>query len=214
MRLLATLGILLCALSLSPARAQLADRAEDVHPLLPGSAAPDAEVRLVDGSRTAFRQVLDGKPSLVVFYRGGWCPYCSVQLSELRKLVPDLDALGFQLIAVSPDRPEALAASLKELQLDYRLVSDADAGLMQAFGIGFVVDQATREKYLEYQIDLAKASGAEHYGLPVPSVFVIDAAGTIQFGYSNPDYRTRLPERLVRAALEASAKGEFGKPVK
>ena len=214
MRLYLCLTLLFCALGMSPAHAQLAERAEDVHPLLPGSAAPDAEVRQVDGSALSFRELLDGKPSLVVFYRGGWCPYCSTQLSELRKLVPDLDGLGFQLIAVSPDRPEALSASLEELQLEYRLVSDASSELMQAFGIGFVVDEATRAKYLEYKIDLARASGAEHYGLPVPSVFVINAAGVIEFGYSNPDYRTRLPERLLRAALEASAKGEFGKPVR
>jgi peroxiredoxin len=194
--------------------AQFADRAEDVHPLLPGSAAPSAEVQRLDGSAVDFQTVLNGKPTLLVFYRGGWCPYCNVQLSALRTLVPDLDTLGFQLIAVSPDRPEELGRSLDELELEYQLVSDASAELMQSFGIAFQVDEATRAKYREYNIDLAKASGHDHYALPVPSVFVIDGNGVIQFGYSNPDYRTRVPERLIRAAMEATTAGEFGRSVR
>jgi peroxiredoxin len=194
--------------------AQFADRAEDVHPLLPGSAAPSAEVQRLDGSAVDFQTVLNGKPTLLVFYRGGWCPYCNVQLSALRTLVPDLDTLGFQLIAVSPDRPEELGRSLDELELEYQLVSDASAELMQSFGIAFQVDEATRARYREYNIDLAKASGHDHYALPVPSVFVIDGNGVIQFGYSNPDYRTRVPERLIRAAMEATQAGEFGKSVR
>ncbi len=205
------LGLLLLS---PPLLAQLAERAEDVHPLLPGSEAPSAEVQRLDGSAVDFRRLLEGKPTLLVFYRGGWCPYCNVQLSALRVLVPDLDTLGFQLIAVSPDRPEELGRSLDELELEYQLLSDAGAELMQSFGIAFQVDEATRAKYLEYNIDLAKASGHDHYALPVPSVFVIDGNGVIQFGYSNPDYRTRVPERLIRAAMEATTAGEFGKSVR
>ena len=214
MRLWSRLFLSAALLLPSTLLAQFADRAEDVHPLLPGSAAPSAEVQRLDGSAVDFKTVLNGKPTLLVFYRGGWCPYCNVQLSALRTLVPDLDTLGFQLIAVSPDRPEELGRSLDELELEYQLVSDASAELMQSFGIAFQVDEATRARYREYNIDLAKASGHDHYALPVPSVFVIDGNGVIQFGYSNPDYRTRVPERLIRAAMEATQAGEFGKSVR
>ena len=79
----------------------------------------------------------------------------------------------------------------------------------------FVVDAATREKYQGYGIDLAAASGGEtHYALPVPSVFAIDAKGVIQFAYANPDYRTRVPERVVRAAVDAIAANEAGRAIK
>ena len=72
----------------------------------------------------------------------------------------------------------------------------------------------TIEKYKTYNIDLEQASGHDHHALPVPSVFVIDAAGVVQFGYSNPDYRTRVPERIVRAAVEAVEAGDTGKSVR
>ncbi len=204
--------LLLLALVTPGAEAAFANDPKEIRVLPAGIAAPDAAVRRIDGEKTRLSALLAGKPTLLVFYRGGWCPYCNLQLSELRKLKPMLAEHGFQLLAISPDAPAQLQKSLDEHQLDYTLASDSSSALIQAFGIGFQVDAGTRAKYKEYGIDLEAASGGEkHHALPVPSVFVIDAAGTIQFAYSNPDYRTRVPERLVRAAIEAVAAGEAGK---
>lgn len=202
--------------STSAARAAgFAASAEDIRVLPAGITAPDAALSEVDGSPTRLSAVLAGKPTLLVFYRGGWCPYCSLQLSELRTLLPDLAAKGFQLVAVSPDAPAQLRRTLDQEDLDYRLVSDSRAELMRAFGIGFVVDAATRAKYAGYGIDLQAANGGEdHHALPVPSVFAIDAKGVIQFAYAHPDYRTRVPERLVRAAVDAIVEREAGRPLK
>jgi peroxiredoxin len=213
---LARSALMLFLLMLTPlANAALATQPNDVRVLPAGIAAPDAALRDIDGKATTLTKLLGGKPTLLVFYRGGWCPFCNLQLSELRKLKPLLTENGFQLLAVSPDAPEELQKSIDKHALDYTLASDSSSALMQAFGIGFKLDAATLEKYKEYGIDLEVASGGEkHHALPVPSVFVIDAKGIIQFAYSNPDYRTRVPERLVCAAVEAVALGEAGKPMK
>lgn len=207
-------ALLSLAIWLPAAHAQIADSAQAVRPILVGSAVPAVELTELSGLPTTLAKVIGGKPSVLVFYRGGWCPYCNLQLSELRKLGPDLQQHGFQLIAISPDRPEALSKTLESGDIDFTLVSDNRALALQAFGIAFRVDDATREKYQEHGIDLEQASGETHHALPVPSVFVIDAAGVIQFAYVNPDYRTRVPLRLVRAAIEAVALGEAGKPLK
>lgn len=211
---IAARSVLLLVLLLvsSLADAALATDPKHVRVLPAGIAAPDAALLDIDGEKTRLSSLLNGKPTLLVFYRGGWCPFCNLQLSALRKLKPLLSEKGFQLLAVSPDRPEALRESLDKHELDYTLASDSSSALMQAFGIGFQLDAETLIKYQEYGIDLEVASGGEkHHALPVPSVFVIDAAGIIQFAYSNPDYRTRVPERLLRAAIEAVALGETGK---
>ncbi len=212
--LLATLTV--AGLSLPVHAAELPTRAEDVRPLLLGSASPTADLQTLDGSQLSLTQALAGRPTVLVFYRGGWCPFCNLQLSELRHLDGDLQAHGFQLIALSPDRPELLAEAQEDAEnmAGYRLLSDASGAAMRAFGIAFEVDEATRKRYTEYGIDLAAASGHQHYALPVPAVFVIDAAGVLQFSYVNPDYRTRVPLRLVRAAIEAVAAGETGKPMR
>jgi peroxiredoxin len=211
---------LLCAFLLGAATwassspAQIADSAQEVRPILVGSAVPAVELTELSGKPTTLAALLGGKPAVLVFYRGGWCPYCNLQLSELRKLGPDLAKHGFQLLAISPDRAEELGKTLEKGDIDFMLVSDSRALALQAFGIAFRVDDATLEKYQGFGIDLEQASGQKHHALPVPSVFVIDAAGAIQFAYVNPDYRTRVPLRLVRAAMEAVALGEAGRPLK
>ena len=196
------------------ALAVVAQSPQDVSPVLVGSKAPDAPLRTLDDQPTTLHAQLAGKPTVLVFYRGGWCPYCNLQLSELRHLVPELARSGFQMIALSPDRPLELAKTLDQHKLEYTLLSDSSASAMQRYGIAFRVDDATAAKYADYGIDLAAASGESHQALPVASVFVIDAAGVIAFSYVNPDYRTRVPVRILRAAVEAVAAGETGKPLK
>jgi peroxiredoxin len=208
--------VLLAALLSLPhiALAVVARSPHEVQPVLVGSKAPDAPLRMLDDQPTTLHAQLAGKPTVLVFYRGGWCPYCNLQLSELRHLVPELARSGFQMIALSPDRPLELAKTLDEHKLEYTLLSDSSAAAMQRYGIAFRVDDATVAKYAGYGIDLAAASGESHQALAVASVFVIDAAGVIAFSYVNPDYRTRVPVRILRAAVEAVAAGETGKPLK
>ena len=184
---------------------ELAPAADQVRPLLLGTAMPDVALATPEGNPTTLKQAVNGKPAILVFYRGGWCPYCNLQLSELRLITKDAEALGYQLIAISPDRPEELSRTLTKDKLDYTLLSDAKADALRAFGIGYRVDEATIKKYQGYGIDLEKASGETHHALPVPSVFIVDADGTLQFSYSHPDYRVRVPGTVVMAAAKAIA---------
>jgi peroxiredoxin len=182
--------------------AAVATSADKVQPLLIGALAPSAKLTNIDGKAVSLKDVLASKPAVLVFYRGGWCPYCNLQLADLRKLVAPLKAKGIGLIAISPDQPQELFKSVAKNELDYQLYSDAKAQAIEGFGIAFKVDQATISKYAGYGIDLEKASGESHHILPVPSVFLLDANGKIQFEYVNPDYSVRLSSAVVLAAVE------------
>lgn len=183
----------------------LADSAEAICPILLGSAMPDVPLQSVDGKATTLGQQVAGKPAILVFYRGGWCPYCNLQLSDLRLITAEAKALGYQIIAISPDQPEELGKTMTKDKLDYSLLSDSKADALRAFGIGFRVDDATIEKYKGYGIDLEKSSGESHHALPVPSVFIVDAAGLLQFSYVHPDYKVRVPGTVILAAAKAIA---------
>lgn len=176
---------------------------DGVRPLLLGAALPAANLRTVDGQAITLKDALSGKPAVLAFYRGGWCPYCNTQLSGLRLIRKDLDALGYALIAISPDTPEELKKTLDGQALDFQLLSDSRAEAMRGFGVGYQVDAAMLKKLGDYGIDLEKASGETHHVLPVPAVFVIDAAGTLQFSFVHPDYTVRVPQDVVLAAAKA-----------
>ena len=174
-----------------------------VAPLLLGNALPDVALRTLEGAPITSKAAGGGKPAALGLYRGGWCPYCNLQLSGLRLIRKDLDALGFQLIAISPDNPAELKKTLDKDALDYRLLSDSSAAAMRAFGIGYEVDPDMLTTLSGYGIDLERASGETHHVLPVPSVWLVDAEGTLQFSYVHPDYTVRLPEEVVLSAARS-----------
>jgi peroxiredoxin len=112
-----------------------------------------------------------------------------------------LRELGIRLIAISPDHPANLRASQQKHELGYTLLSDRHMRAARAFGIAWQVSAAEVAQLAEYGIDLEAASGETHHVLPVPSVFLVDAAGRIRWVYSNPDYKIR-PDNV--AILEAA----------
>ena len=197
------------------AAGELAASASAVHPLLLGSEAPDVALATLEGKQTSLWKQMDGKPAILVFYRGGWCPYCNTQLSDLRLILKDVEALGYQVLAISPDRPEELKKTMGKDKLDYTLLSDSKADALKAFGIGFEVDPETITKYQGHGIDLEKSSGEKHHALPVPSVFIVDSEHVLQFSFTHPDYRVRVPGSVILAAAKAiSERAQYVKPTR
>ena len=175
-----------------------------VKPLEAGAAAPAFSVREADGKPFRFEPKKLSKPTMLIFYRGGWCPYCNAHLKDLRTAVPQVSALGFDVLFLSTDRPEILRSSLKE-PVDYHLLSDNEVNAARAFGVAFRMDDATYAKYKTYGLDLEETQGATHHELPVPAVFIVDRKGKIRFAHTNSDYTQRLPAADVVKAAQSCA---------
>ena len=180
--------------------------AENVCPIKSGQTIPDLTLADHKGNTVSLGTTLEKQPSILIFYRGSWCPYCNIHLGEMQKLEPELKKLGYQIIAVSPDLPRNLKASVDRNNLNYRLLSDSDASLALALGLAFQVDKATREKYIDYGIDLKEASGQSHYLLPVPAAIVVDTKKTARFVFANPNFKTRIDNDVLIAAARAALK--------
>jgi peroxiredoxin len=119
----------------------------------------------------------------------------------------ELSALGLPVIAIGADRPAGLSNSREAHGLGYTLYSDASLSAARAFGIAFQLDAAEVAQYKGYGIDLEAASGHDHHQLPVPSVFLVEAGGTIRWVYSNPDYQVRPDNaRLLEAARSLTSR--------
>ncbi|RCW38325.1 peroxiredoxin-like family protein [Marinilabilia salmonicolor] len=191
-------GLLIFAalLAVSATFAQLPDKAEDISPLLYGEKIPNADLVEADGSSHQLYSLIQEKPSVLLFYRGGWCPYCNRHLAEIRDVEQQVEELGYQILAVSPDSPENLKVTDKDQQLNYRLFSDANGELCKKAGIAFKAPDKYGSMLKE------KSGGQNDEGLlPVPAVFVVDHDGVILFEYINPDYSTRLSGGLLLAVL-------------
>lgn len=189
-------------LLLTVAQSQVPNSANDAKPLKVGLELPKVDLVTLDGKTVSLQHVVGGKKTVIVFYRGGWCPFCNKHLSELGGIAEEVKSRGAQMLAISPDTPEELRKSLEKNKIEYGLYSDSSAKAMMAFGVAFRVDDETFTMYRDrFKLDLEKASGQTHHYLPVPSVFVIDG-GKVKFAYSNPDYKIRLKASEVLAALD------------
>ncbi len=176
--------------------AQVAKSPEEVSPLLIGQQVPDISLKSADNRELQLRSLVAEKPTVLLFYRGGWCPYCNAHLSEIQEAEEAIIEQGYQILAISPDAPANLQTTEDDKQIHYQLYSDADGTLMKAMGIAFKAP----ENYLGL---LEKSSEGENQGiLPVPSVFMLDTNGNIEFEYVNPDYKTRISGKLLLAIIE------------
>lgn len=177
------------------AHSQPPSNAEDVEPIEVGVKVPSGDLMDLAGDAVLFNRKFASK-SVVVFYRGGWCPYCNVHLAELQEVLEAIKEEGYTLIAISPDSPDNLRNSIQKNELAYQLYSDPGLSLAMDFGIVFKAP----ERYIQM---LEENSGGRNPGfLPVPAVFVINKKGKVSFAYVNADYKTRLSGEAILEAIK------------
>ncbi|MCG8411529.1 MAG: AhpC/TSA family protein [Bacteroidales bacterium] len=175
--------------------AQVPDRPEKISPILIGAKIPNVNLKTADGMLIETHTIFMKKPSVVLIYRGGWCPYCNLHLSDIQNIEAKIVELGYQIIAISPDSPNNLEITSNDRALNYMLYSDASTQFIQALGIAFKASNNYVNLLLEKSEDLNRGV------LPVPSVFIVDKSGLIEFEYINPDYKTRITAKLLLAVL-------------
>ncbi|RAV31025.1 peroxiredoxin-like family protein [Sinomicrobium soli] len=174
---------------------------QDISPLLTGEKVPVIQLPDAGGKMQDVNALISSGPIVLVFYRGGWCPYCTRQLSGLQEAMEPLEKMGYRLLAISTDSPGKLSETLGKQSLEYTLLSDADLKVARAFGIAFQAPEG-------YHGFLPESSGGKNTGLllPVPSVFILDREGVIRFEHINPDFRQRISPGLLIAVAGAIAK--------
>ena len=197
MRLLTALALTFSTLAVY---AQLPEKAEDISPLLIGEKIPETQVLTIDGKSVSTSDLFKAGKTIVIFYRGGWCPYCNTHLSEVGQIESELRALGYTIIAISPDAPENLKKSVDKNKLTYTLVSDKTGALARAMGIAFKAPQPYEKLLTPNQ-----GEGAELF-LPVPAVFLVNEEGGILFEYINPNYKNRISGELLLSTAKVFAK--------
>lgn len=179
----------------------VAEKPEDAKGLAVGDAVPAATLKNAKGEAVELAALLKEKPAVVIFYRGGWCPFCTRHLAALQKVEPQLAEQNLKLVAITPDDVAKLAPTAEKHGVSFTLLSDPQNAAAKAFKLAFRMDEGTIAKYRSYKMNL----DAQDWTLPVPAVYVVGRDGKILFAHANPDYKARLaPEDVVKAASAAA----------
>eukprot|EP01037_Dinobryon_pediforme_P018126 gene18126-18372_t len=174
-----------------------------------GDPAPDFELPGVDGRTIRLSALLRDGPVIVSFYRGGWCPYCNLELRALQSALPQVRALGAQLVAISPQTPDESLSTAEKNALAFPVLSDVGSETARSFGIAFDLADELRPIYARFGHALPDRNGDESWVLPIPATYVIGRSGRIALAYVDIDYRNRLdPTDVVRALQNLCAHAE------
>ena len=154
------------------------------------------------GTRVGLEEIVESGPAIIVFYRGGWCPYCNLALRTYQEeLLPHLDAVGVRLVAISPQSPDESLSTVEKARLEFTVLSDPGSRLADRIGIAFeqADDVLAAQRHLGLDLTTVNAEGAVR--LPRPTVLIVDQDLTVRFVDVQPDYTARTEVADIVGAL-------------
>lgn len=175
-----------------------ATRAVNVGEKAPAFALPSAL-----GATVTLDDLLRHGPVVLSFYRGGWCPYCNLELNALQQHVAEFQAHGARLVAISPQLPDESLATAERHSLTFDVLSDVGSGVAKAYGLAFDLPDDLAAIYDGFGFELERVNGGHARTLPIPATYVLDNAGVIRWAHVNSDYTQRAePTAVVKALAE------------
>lgn len=166
-----------------------------------GATAPDFVLPDATGAEVRLSERLASGPVVLSFYRGGWCPYCNLELRALQAALGSFERCGAALVAVSPQAPDSSLTTVEKHDLEFPVLSDVGNVVARDYGLVFEVPPDLLEAYDRFGIDLEAANGDESHELPIPATYVIDQDRTVRFAFVDADYTRRADPADVLDAL-------------
>lgn len=159
-----------------------------------GERAPPFRLRSGTGDFVALSEALDRGPVVVSFFRGGWCPFCRLELRALADAQSEIERLGARLVGLSP-LPDADSHS------SFLILKDPGCRIAARYRIAFIVARQFRPAYLALGYPERLKKGPNRWVLPLPATYIIDRDGIVMLSYVDADYTTRLGPTEIAVAL-------------
>ena len=171
-----------------------------------GDHAPAIVLENAEGATVDVGTLLKKGPVIVTFYRGGWCPYCNLELKAYQDILPEIVAAGASLVAISPEKPDDTVSTAEKNALTFEVLSDVGQNVGRAFGLVYEFTEELKRAYNGFNLDIPTRNGTPgEWALPVSATYVIDRNGSIVYAYTDADYRDRADPRDVLAVLTRKA---------
>ena len=159
------------------------------------------------GTPVTLDSLVETGPAVIVFYRGGWCPYCNVALRTYqRELLPELAGFGARLVAVSPQSPDQSLSTVEKAELEFTVLSDPGSRVARHIGIAFQQADEVLAAQRELGLDLTQVNAEGSVSLPRPTVLIVDTDRTVSFVDVQPDYTARTEVADILTALAGTAR--------
>ena len=170
--------------------------------LTTGDTATDFTLPNVKGETTQLNKLLDKGPVVLNFYRGGWCPFCSLEFKSVHDILPEIKEHGATLVGISPELPDNSLNTIEKNQLQFEVLSDVGNKIAQQYGIVMEVPEVIRPLYKEWGLDIPNINGDETWELPIPATYVINTDRKIVSAYVNKNYTERMEPTDIIMALK------------
>ncbi len=170
-----------------------------------GDRAPSLSLPNALGEMVSINEALEEGPAVVLFYMGEWCPYCNISLRAYQRALPEIQAAGANLFAISPEKPDNSLTLIEKNDLGFEVLTDRNSRVAKKFGIAYRVDEALNA--ISDEIDLKKKNDSRKLELPLTAIYVIDQDRIIQYAFVNVDYRKRAEPFEVVEVLRTLKQG-------
>ena len=168
-----------------------------------GERAPDFTLPDVYGKPVALSELLKHGPVVLTFYRGEWCPFCNLTLRAYQRILPQIQALGASLVAVSPQTPEHSLSTVEQKELTFPVLSDVGNRVARQYRLVFQLEPTFRTLYTAIGADLPGFNGDPSWELPMPATFLLAPDGTVRLAFVDEDFTHRLEPATLLDGLQA-----------
>ncbi|NEQ46851.1 MAG: AhpC/TSA family protein [Leptolyngbya sp. SIOISBB] len=188
---------------MAQAGADIAQLGIEDQSLKTGDRLPEFTLTNALGNPVAIADLLQQGPLVIAFYRGGWCPYCNLELRALQQALPAIKAEGAQLVAIAPETPDHSLSTQEKNELTFEVLSDIGNQVAREFGLVFTLPESLLPIYQSFGIDVAAHNGDENFELPVPATYVVTPEGKIVHHFVNVDYKQREDPEAILTVLKS-----------
>jgi len=167
-----------------------------------GEILPNGQLTAVNGELVPVDRLVDGKPLVISFYRGGWCPYCVLELKALEEVSSEIKALGANIIAMTPESVANVKETKEKNGVTFGIYSDEGSAFAKELGLVFTLPKVLQEIYLKFDIDVEKHNGESKFELPIPTTIIVKPNREIVYLFADGDYTKRSEPSAILDVLK------------
>ena len=168
-----------------------------------GDYLPAATLKDANGGELVISELNEDGPLIITFYRGGWCPYCNLELRAYQNVLDKIEELGGQLVAITPEKPNQSLSTIEKNALSFPVLTDTANAFAKSMGIAFELPAGLKALFTQFGMNLPDLNDRAGWALPVPATFVVDATDRIVLADIDVDYTRRLEPADAIAALSS-----------